>query len=143
MTAPLRGALGSVRIRITLIAAAVFAVAMTLAGVGLVVAVRSTLVDRIKDADREQVEAIAAQLERGTRPRDVELLRPPPGGFPEIIVEEMDGRTTVPGLPPGERPAAGSAPRPSYRPPTGRSRSSPSARWPRSSARSTASPARW
>ncbi|MGQ0803413.1 MAG: sensor histidine kinase [Actinomycetota bacterium] len=103
----MRAAFASVRVRISLLAAAVFAVAMTLAGIGLVVAVRTTLVDRIKDADREQVEAIAAQLERGTPPREVELLNPPPGGFPQIVVEGADGRTTVPGLPPGQRRAPG------------------------------------
>jgi signal transduction histidine kinase len=100
---------GSVRVRITVTAAAVFAVGLTLAGIGLVVAVRATLVDRIEDADREQVEAIAEQLARGTAPRDVRLPRPPAAGPPDFEIVTPDGRRTD--LPVGgrrlPRPAGG------------------------------------
>jgi len=104
MFARIRRAFGSVRVRVTLIAAAVFAIAMTLAGIGLVVAVRTTLVDRIKDADRERIEAVAAQLERGTRPRDIRLPELASGGAPQIVVETPDGTLVVPGFPPGHHP---------------------------------------
>jgi len=55
----------SVRWRVTLVAAGLFAVALGLASFVMVRTVRDNIVDGIKKSDRKQVEALAEQLEDG------------------------------------------------------------------------------
>jgi signal transduction histidine kinase len=71
----------SVRWRITLVAAGLFAVALGLASFVLVREVRSNLVDSIRRSDEQQLAALAAQLgnEEGV-PEHLDLPRPPPRG---------------------------------------------------------------
>jgi len=52
----------SVRWRVTIVAAGLFAVALGLASVVLVREVRSNLVDGIRSNDRQQLEALAEQI---------------------------------------------------------------------------------
>jgi len=71
----------SVRWRITLVAAGLFAVALGLASVVLVREVRSNLVDSIRRTDEQQLAALAAQIENNdTPPAHLDFQgRPPPG----------------------------------------------------------------
>jgi signal transduction histidine kinase len=78
----------SVRWRITLVAAGLFAVALGLASFVLVREVRSNLVDSIRSSDEQQLEALAAQLEEGI-PDQVHLPQPPPRGYPPIKIRDV------------------------------------------------------
>jgi signal transduction histidine kinase len=78
----------SVRWRITLVAAGLFAVALGLASFVLVREVRSNLVDSIRSSDEEQLAALAAQLEEGI-PDQVHLPQPPPRGYPPIKIRDV------------------------------------------------------
>jgi signal transduction histidine kinase len=82
----------SVRWRITLVAAGLFAVALGLASFVLVRAVRSNLVDSIRRTDEQQLAALAAQLEQGI-PDQVNLGPPPPRGYPAIELRDRTGRS--------------------------------------------------
>ena len=78
----------SVRWRITLVAAGLFAVALGLASFVLVREVRSNLVDSIRSSDEQQLAALAAQLEEGI-PDQVALPQPPPRGYPPIKIRDL------------------------------------------------------
>ncbi|MFM8304399.1 MAG: sensor histidine kinase, partial [Actinomycetota bacterium] len=80
----------SIRWRITLVAAGLFALALGLASVVLVRTVRDNIVDGIRASDQKQVAALAAQLEDGV-PGQVDL---PVGnrGGPQFV-EVVDNRT--------------------------------------------------
>lgn len=78
---------GSVRVRVTLAAAGLFAVALAVASFALVRSVRDNLADEIGRTNQEQLEEVAQQLAAGTDPQDVQL--PPnrgPGGQPVFRV---------------------------------------------------------
>ena len=77
----------SVRWRITLVAAGLFAVALGLASFVLVREVRSNLVDGIRSNDEQQLARLAAQLEHGI-PDQVNLGPPGPRGYPAIAVHD-------------------------------------------------------
>jgi hypothetical protein len=54
----------SVRVRLTVLASLVFAIALSAAAFGLVRVVHNHLVDRIHQTNNEQLDALAAQLQR-------------------------------------------------------------------------------
>jgi signal transduction histidine kinase len=62
-----------VRLRVTLAAAGLFAVALTLASFVLVTTVHDNLADEIAQTNQEQLDAVATQLAHGTSPGEVEL----------------------------------------------------------------------
>jgi signal transduction histidine kinase len=62
-----------VRLRVTLAAAGLFAVALTLASFVLVTTVHDNLADEIARTNQEQLDAVATQLARGTSPGEVEV----------------------------------------------------------------------
>jgi signal transduction histidine kinase len=78
----------SVRWRITLVAAGLFAVALGLASFVLVREVRSNLVDGIRSNDQKQLAALASQLGQGI-PDRVDLGPPPPRGYPVIQLHDV------------------------------------------------------
>jgi signal transduction histidine kinase len=80
----------SVRWRITLVAAGLFAVALGLASFVLVREVRSNLVDSIRSTDEEQLAALASQVSNGI-PGRVDLPHAPPRGYPEYILHTKAG----------------------------------------------------
>jgi signal transduction histidine kinase len=86
-----------VRLRVTLAAAGLFAVALTLASFVLVNTVHDNLADEIAATNEEQLDAIAAQLERGTDPGSLEI---PAGaqGQPRITAQG-GGRDPVNAIP--------------------------------------------
>jgi signal transduction histidine kinase len=66
---------GSVRVRITIAATAVFAIASVLGAVGIVASVRSSLEERARSAGVSVVNDVAGQLAAGTDPRRVQTFR--------------------------------------------------------------------
>jgi len=103
--------LRTVRVRVTLAAAGLFAVALALASFGLVRSVHDNLVSEIKQTNEQQLEAVALQLERGVNPQDVQLPGGGPGGTPQLQARGPGGRpVNLPGADvrpqfrPGENP---------------------------------------
>ncbi|MCJ7436670.1 MAG: HAMP domain-containing histidine kinase [Acidimicrobiia bacterium] len=103
--------LRTVRVRVTLAAAGLFAVALALASFGLVRSVHDNLVDEIKQTNEQQLEAVALQLERGVNPEDVQVPGGGPGGTPLLQARGPGGRpVNLPGadgrpqVRPGENP---------------------------------------
>ena len=84
--------LRTVRVRVTLAAAGLFAVALVLASFGLVRAVHDNLADEIAQTNRQQLEAVATQLERGVNPADVRVPNGGPGGAPQFEARGPGGR---------------------------------------------------
>jgi signal transduction histidine kinase len=84
--------LGSVRLRVTIAAAGLFAVALALASFWLVRSVHDNLEHEIEDTNNEQLEAIAEQIEEGVHPDDVDLPAPGPGGQPAYRVVLPNGQ---------------------------------------------------
>lgn len=81
----------SVRWRITLVTAGLFAIALGLASFVLVRTVRSDIVDGIRKTDREQLAALATQFEDGL-PEEVDLPRAPPRGRPVYRISTPGGQ---------------------------------------------------
>jgi signal transduction histidine kinase len=90
-------------VRVTLAAAGLFAVALVLASYGLVRSVHDNLTEEIEHTNQEQLEAVAAQLERGVDPEDVQVPNGGAGGTPLLQASGPGGR---PVDLPGGRPAA-------------------------------------
>jgi len=97
---------GSVRMRVTLVAVALFALALGLASFALVRIVHANLTDEITSTNRQQLDAIAKQIEAGVPPEEVQL----PGGLaggPSLAVRgagaNQVGLPTAGALPPGRR----------------------------------------
>jgi signal transduction histidine kinase len=95
---------GSVRVRVALAAAGFFALALTAASFALVRTVHDHLADEIARTNRDQLDLVARQLQRGAAPQDVRLpgamgplaLRAVgPGGRP-VPDFAVDGATTLP-----------------------------------------------
>lgn len=109
--------IGSVRLRVTIAAAGLFAVALALASFWLVRSVHDNLADEIEDTNTEQLEAIAAQLERGVQPDEIDLPEPGPGGQPAYRVVGPGGRPVddFPPFGPGQRGGPIPADNPSVR----------------------------
>jgi signal transduction histidine kinase len=102
-----RRSFGSVRVRITLAAAGLVAVGLAAASFGLVSAVRANLEDEIERSNREQLDAVARQLERGVDLRDVRVPGSGPGGPPSLRAvgpggQPIDVPGGLPGPPPGD-----------------------------------------
>jgi signal transduction histidine kinase len=81
----------SVRWRITLVAAGLFAIALGIASVVLVQTVRDNIVDGIKRSDEQQLAALARQFEDGV-PDQVDLPDVPPRGYPVWEAVDAVGR---------------------------------------------------
>ena len=103
--------LRTVRVRVTLAAVGLFALALALASFALVRSVHDNLVDEIKQTNEQQLEAVALQLERGVNPEDVLVPGGGPGGRPLLQARGPGGRPVdLPGadgrppLRPGENP---------------------------------------
>jgi signal transduction histidine kinase len=64
---------GSVRLRVTLAAAGLFAVALTIASFALVRSVHDSLTNEIQQTNNEQLDAVARQIRAGTDPADVQI----------------------------------------------------------------------
>ncbi len=88
-----RRLLGSVRVRITLAATLVFALALVLASVLLVRSVRNTIEDRIRDDGDAALTDLRTSLARGQRPEDLRL--PPVGRVPWVQVVDVEGHVLV------------------------------------------------
>ena len=87
-------ALRTVRVRTTLAATTVVALALLIAAGGLVWAVDRTLTGRVQNAAEARVEGVARLLVAGERPADVEV--PPLDAEPvPVIVQVMDARGDV------------------------------------------------
>jgi signal transduction histidine kinase len=86
-----------VRVRVTLVAVVVTAVALAVGAWGLVRSVERTQLGRIASATEERVEAITAQLEEGVDPIAVELPSPySSAGFVQLIGPNGDVLTASP-----------------------------------------------
>jgi signal transduction histidine kinase len=84
----------SVRWRITLVAAGLFALALGAASVVLVRTVHDNVVDGIRDSDEQQLAALARQVEDGI-PDAIDLPRSPPRDIPEYAFQTRAGRYLV------------------------------------------------
>lgn len=92
--------LGSVRIRVTLAAAGLFAVALAVASFALVRSVHDNLADEIARTNQEQLDEVVRQLERGVDPANVRLPNGSRGGPPQFQALGPGGRpVTIPGAP--------------------------------------------
>ena len=103
--------LRTVRVRVTLAAVGLFAVALALASFGLVRSVHDNLANEIKQTNEQQLEAVALQLERGVNLEDVRVPSGGPGGPPLLQASGPGGRpVNLPGadgrpqVRPGENP---------------------------------------
>lgn len=86
-----------VRLRVTLAAAGLFAVALTLASFVLVTTVHDNLADEIAQTNQEQLDAVATQLAEGTSPGELEVPNGP-RGQPRVTVRGQ-GREPVDTIP--------------------------------------------
>ncbi len=91
-----------VRLRVTLAAAGLFAVALTIASFVLVNTVHDNLADEIAQTNQEQLDAIAAQLERGTDPGSIDV--PDAGNGQPRVTVRAQGQNPVPAVPGQNRP---------------------------------------
>ena len=92
----------SVRVRVTLVAAGLFAVALGLAAFVLIRVVHDNLADDIERTNQEQLDRVAHQLARGVAPDALDVPSGGPGGAPSIRVTGPGGRPIdVPSLGPG------------------------------------------
>jgi len=84
---------GSVRVRITLTAAGLVAVALAAASFGLVWFVHNNLVSEIKRTNREQLDAVARQIAAGRTPGEVSFpSETQMGGIQSFLVVGPDGQ---------------------------------------------------
>lgn len=96
----MRRILGSVRVRITVVATLIFAVAFVLASVLLVRAVRGSMEDRLRDNVVAVTNEATEQLDAGVPPDEVVT---PGGSFILLIREKQTGRVLrTQGVPAGE-----------------------------------------
>ncbi|MFO7590073.1 MAG: HAMP domain-containing sensor histidine kinase [Acidimicrobiia bacterium] len=96
----------TVRFRVTFAAAGLFAIALTLASFALVRTTHDSLTRGIEQANQEQLDEAAQQLEQGIDPADVQVSTRR-GGTPAFRVEGPGGRTVtvpLPGRPGGGDP---------------------------------------
>jgi signal transduction histidine kinase len=90
----------SVRLRVTLAAAGLFAVALTVASFVLVSSVDNNLSDEIRQSNQEQLDAVAEQVEAGIPPAQVRLPNGGAGGQPMYRALGPDGDDIqIPGAP--------------------------------------------
>jgi signal transduction histidine kinase len=97
-----------VRVRITLLATVLTAVAVLLAGLWLTRAVEDSLTGNVRDADRARLSALAERIERGQAPSDIDLADLQ-GRYIQIVVEGqvVAASPALLGLPPMDEMASG------------------------------------
>jgi signal transduction histidine kinase len=109
------GPRASVRVRVTMVAAGLFAVALALASFILVRVVHDNLAGDIEQTNQEQLDRVASQLARGVAPDALDVPGGGPGGNAAIRVMGPGGRPIEvpalgpaggPRLPPGANPIA-------------------------------------
>lgn len=84
---------GSVRVRVTFAAAGLVAVGLAAASFGLVWFVHDHLTSEIQRTNREQLSAVARQIEEGRTPGQVDFPgNPEAGGLPTFMLVGPDGR---------------------------------------------------
>ena len=88
----MRDRLRSVRVRLTLAATLVTALAVLLAGVWIVQTVDTTLHDRQRDQDVERLTELRTELEQGRRPGELEVVVPGRTTFFAVL---LDGETVA------------------------------------------------
>ncbi len=94
----------SVRLRVTLAAAGLFAVALTVASFALVRSVHDNLSDEIEQTNQEQLDQVARQVAAGTPPDEVQLPNGGPGGQPNFRAVGPGGaQIRIPGGNPNDR----------------------------------------
>jgi signal transduction histidine kinase len=95
----------SVRVRVTLVATGLFAIALALASFILVRVVHDNLASDIADTNQEQLDRVASQLARGVDPDAIDVPAGGPGGSTAIRVTGPGGRPIdFPALGPGRPP---------------------------------------
>ncbi len=101
----------SIRLRVTLAAAGLFAVALAVASFALVSSVHGNLSDEIERTNQEQLDQLAQQVETGTPPAEVQLPNGGPGGQPRFRAVGPGGTTIeLPGAPNPPPPQRGPDP---------------------------------
>lgn len=83
---------GSVRLRVTLAAAGLFAVALTLASFALVRSVHDSLTNEIQRTNDDQLNEVARQIQAGTNPADVQIPNAGRVGPPNLRAVGPGGR---------------------------------------------------
>ncbi|MBM3671968.1 MAG: HAMP domain-containing histidine kinase [Actinobacteria bacterium] len=95
----------SVRLRVTLAAAGLFAIALTLASFALVTSVHSNLTDEIEETNEEALDQLAQQVQSGTPVDQVRIPTNGPGNQPTFrAVGPGSGDVQIPGANNGQRP---------------------------------------
>jgi signal transduction histidine kinase len=94
----------SVRLRVTLAAAGLFAIALTVASFALVRTVHDNLADEIAQTNQQQLDTVAAQIEQGRPPGEIDVPNGRGGVQPRLVVR-APGERPVPVVP-GQNPPA-------------------------------------
>jgi signal transduction histidine kinase len=81
----MRERLGSVRLRITLVAMVVTGIAVYAAGAWLVSSVSDAMTSRVHSTATDQLAAVRQAIESGRPPQDLDLAALVPGGFVQIV----------------------------------------------------------
>ncbi len=81
----MRERVGSVRLRITLVATLVTGVAVFLVSSWVVDTVRESMTDRLHNTASDQLAAVRGALEAGRDPREIDLATLAPGGYVQVI----------------------------------------------------------
>jgi signal transduction histidine kinase len=94
----MRERLGSVRLRITLVAMVVTGIAVYVAGAWLVDSVRESMTSRLHTTAAEQLDSVRSAIEGGRPPQELDLAALVPGGFVQIV--DSNGRiaNATPGI---------------------------------------------
>jgi signal transduction histidine kinase len=90
--------LGSVRLRITLVAMVVTGIAVWVAGAWLVDSVSDAMTSRLHSNASDQVAAVRAAIESGRPPQDLDLAALVPGGFVQIVDSRGRIANATPGI---------------------------------------------
>jgi signal transduction histidine kinase len=94
----MRERLGSVRLRITLVAMVVTGIAVYVAGAWLVDSVSDAMTSRLRSNASDQVAAVRTALESGRPPQDLDLAALVPGGFVQIVDSHGRIANATPGI---------------------------------------------
>jgi signal transduction histidine kinase len=93
-----RERLGSVRLRITLVAMLVTGIAVYVAGAWLVDSVRESMTSRLHSNASEQLDSVRSAIESGRSPQDLDLAALVPGGFVQIVDSSGRIANATPGI---------------------------------------------
>jgi signal transduction histidine kinase len=94
----MRERLGSVRLRITLVAMVVTGIAVYLAGAWLVASVRDSMTSRVHSTAAEQLDLVRDAIEAGRPPQDLDLAAIVPGAFVQIVDNAGRIANATPGI---------------------------------------------